>query len=257
MALPFIFATEGGNQASSQLDANYNAVAAMACVSCTAAGTNSILLTPQASQPNVSAYANYQLFSFKAPSTSSGSVSLNVNSVGAQNLYLPGGVTQATTGNIVSGYFYIVAYDSALNSGVGGFVIVSNNITGTPSTITNSLGSDVALNNTSNYFDGPSVAQGSSGTWMVFGSVVLQDTAGSAGYQVKLWDGTTVIASCDISAGSASSHVVPALSGVLASPAGNLRISVKDSSSTSGKILFNASGNSKDSTITAVRVFGT
>jgi hypothetical protein len=122
------------------------------------------------------------------------------------------------------------------------------------SPITASLGADVALNNTANYFDGPSVAQGSAGTWFVSGTVTLNDTAGSADFDVKLWDGTTVISSAETQTGGASQKTAVSLSGFIASPAGNLRISVKDATSTSGNIKFNLSGNSKDSTITAIRI---
>lgn len=120
--------------------------------------------------------------------------------------------------------------------------------------ITNSLGADVALNNTANYFAGPSIAQGTSGTWFASGSVGLADTAGAATFDVKLWDGTTVIASGRFVSTAASTNIVCALSGYLASPAGNIRISVKDNTSTSGLIIFNGSGNSKDSTISAIRI---
>jgi hypothetical protein len=40
----------------------------------------------------------------------------------------------------------------------------------------------------------------------------------------------------------------------MANPAANIRISCKDISSTPGAMKFNASGNSKDSTLTAVRI---
>lgn len=122
------------------------------------------------------------------------------------------------------------------------------------SEITASLGADVALNNTLNYFDGPSIAQGSTGTWFVSGSVTLGDSAGGASFVVKLWDGTTVIASTLVDTTAANKQICVSLSGKLASPAGNLRISVKDGTSTSGVILFNSSAESKDSTISAFRV---
>jgi len=120
--------------------------------------------------------------------------------------------------------------------------------------LVNSLGGDVALNNTSNYFDGPSVAQGSTGTWFASGSVVLTDTVGSGNILCKLWDGTTVIASGDGNPQSANTLATVSLSGFLATPAGNLRISCRDTSSTSGLIKFNATNNSKDSTISAFRI---
>lgn len=122
------------------------------------------------------------------------------------------------------------------------------------SKITATLGADVSLNNTANYFDGPSVAQGATGTWFASGTVTVIDTAGAAQVYAKLWDGTTLIASAVMYLAAASAPVSISLSGYLASPAGNLRISCRDPSSTSGAIKFNQSGLSKDSTISAVRV---
>jgi hypothetical protein len=122
------------------------------------------------------------------------------------------------------------------------------------SRFTASLGADVALNNVANYFDGPSVAQGSTGTWFASGTVTLVDTAGTAFFNCKLWDGTTVIASARGHGTVASQYVTVALSGYLTAPAGNLRISVNDSSATTGVMKFNISGNSHDSTITALRI---
>lgn len=136
-------------------------------------------------------------------------------------------------------------------------VVLGSTITGPSnmlSPITNSLGADVLLNNTANYFDGPSIAQGTSGTWFVSGTVTITDTVSSAPFTIKLWDGTTIIASTITAPGGAGNFVTASLSGFISSPAGNLRISVKDGASVNGKIIFNASGNSKDSTITAIRI---
>ena len=121
------------------------------------------------------------------------------------------------------------------------------------SPITNSLSGDVALNNTANYFDGPSVAQGTVGTWLAMGTVTCIDTAGAAILAVKLWDGTTLIDSTVVTVPVASGVVTASVSGYISTPAGNLRISVRDLSSTSGKILYNER-NTKDSTITAIRI---
>lgn len=120
--------------------------------------------------------------------------------------------------------------------------------------ITNSLSGDVALNNTGLYFDGPSIAQGTTGTWFASGTVSLQDAAGGADFYAKLWDGTTVISSAISSVTAITDKRTISLSGYLVSPAGNIRISVRDASSTSGKILFNGSGLSKDSAISAIRI---
>jgi hypothetical protein len=122
------------------------------------------------------------------------------------------------------------------------------------SPMSTSLGADVSLNNTANFFDGPSIAQGTSGTWFASGKVTINDTAGSALFTVKLWDGTTVIDSAQTNTNAASGITTVTLSGYLASPASNIKISVKDVTSASGKILFNSSSSSKDSTITVIRV---
>lgn len=120
--------------------------------------------------------------------------------------------------------------------------------------LTGSLGADVALNNVSNFFDGPSIAQGTSGTWFVSGFVTCADTAGASAMVAKLWDGTTTIASCVQNTSAANLRAQISLSGIITNPAGNLRISVKDQASTSGVMQFNASGSSKDCTITAIRI---
>jgi translation initiation factor IF-1 len=126
----------------------------------------------------------------------------------------------------------------------------------TPSQITASLGADVNTTATGTYFDGPSIAQGSSGTWLVSGSVTIINTVGGDNVNVKLWDGTNVIASAAVALVSVSGtyRANVHLSGIAVSPAGNLRISVSPASRTDGAIAFNQSGNSKDSTISAIRI---
>lgn len=127
-----------------------------------------------------------------------------------------------------------------------------SNISASPTTtpITASLGADVAMNNSSLFFTGPSIAQGTSGTWFASGTVTLTDTSGSATtFFCRLWDGTTVIASSNATlTANANFQVSVALSGFIASPAGNLRISCQDANATTGKILGGYS------TITAFRI---
>ena len=124
------------------------------------------------------------------------------------------------------------------------------------SAMTASLGADVALNNTANYFDGPSIAQGTLGTWFVSGSIVVGASAASHIFLIKLWDGTNIVASASVVGGTIPTTYITqvTLSGYIASPAGNLRMSVRDVTATTGQIYFNQSGFSKDSTITAIRV---
>lgn len=144
-----------------------------------------------------------------------------------------------------------------VNTGIGltgGPITTSGSLAVSLTTLTNSISSNIALNNTANFFDGPSVAQGSSGTWLAVGSVTAVDNAGIASILAKLWDGTTIIDSGAMHTGGAGENIIIALSGTITSPSGNIRISVKDATSTSGNILANASGASKDSTVTAVRI---
>lgn len=121
------------------------------------------------------------------------------------------------------------------------------------SSITNSLSGNVSLTTTS-YFDGPSVSQGSSGTWLASGTVTFVDSGAASTFNAKLWDGTTVIASASAATGGAAFKGVISLSGTLASPAGNIRISLNENNSGTGSMLFNFSGNSKDCTVTALRI---
>jgi hypothetical protein len=122
------------------------------------------------------------------------------------------------------------------------------------SQITNSLAGNVAVNNTGLFFDGPQIAQGSTGTWFASGTITLDDTAGPATWWCKLWDGTTVIASGLIFQPSGSNPITASLSGYIASPAGNIKISCNDRTSTSGLFLANGTGLGKDSTVSAYRL---
>lgn len=122
------------------------------------------------------------------------------------------------------------------------------------SPITNSISGDVALNNTANYFDGPSCAQGTDGIWFATGYVTCLDTV-AARFDAKLWDGTTVKATAQGSSAAAGFFVTLHLSAVFTSPAANIRISVKDASSTGGVIDANDGTNGNiNSTLTVIRI---
>ena len=118
----------------------------------------------------------------------------------------------------------------------------------------NTLGADVTVNNTGAYFTGPSVAQGTVGRWMASGQITAYDTSGGSNWNAKLWDGTSLIDSGRQQSTAANAPIVIAQSGYIASPAGNIRMSGQDASTTNGVMLFNASGNSKDCTLTVWRV---
>jgi hypothetical protein len=126
------------------------------------------------------------------------------------------------------------------------------------SPLNNSLAADVTLNNTSLFFDGPSVAQGNVGTWFASGSVaVILSPAFTGEIFAKLWDGTTVMASGiyvpDVT-GVGNRYQSISLSGFITAPTGNIRISVKDVQNNNSVMTGNITQQGKDSTITAIRI---
>lgn len=144
-----------------------------------------------------------------------------------------------------------------VNSGTGltgGPITTTGTLAVSLSTLTNSISSDVALNNTANYFDGPSVAQGTSGTWLAVGQATVLINSLGDNIFCKLWDGTTVIDSGSGGGGPVGNRAIIHLSGVLASPSSNIKISCRDPNNTTAIIKFNDSGNSKDSTVSVVRI---
>ena len=119
-------------------------------------------------------------------------------------------------------------------------------------TITNSLGADVAMNLATTDFQGPSITQGSTGTWVAHGKITFTSTVGNPDIWCKLWDGTTVIDSGRTTVTGVSLFNTLHLSGDISSPAGNIHFTCQ--SNGNGAVMkFNASGYSKDSTLTAER----
>lgn len=173
--------------------------------------------------------------------------------VATGNALISGGVGVAPAwGKIASSHLNITTtsctgqFVSAISATVGG---TCSGLT----PITNSLAANVALNNIVTYFDGPSIAQGTSGTWFSFGTVSITGATNDS-IVCKLWDGTTIMASATAGIASSSAAIAVSLSGYLAAPAGNIKISCIDASGTTGSIRFNDSGSSKDSTLSAIRV---
>ena len=204
------------------------------------AGTNTVTATG----PNsFSAYGTTTRFVLKPAATNTGATTLNVSGIGAKNVFFNGAACAG--GELVASVPVLVQYDGTQ------FQILGRPVP----KITASLGADVALNNTANYFDGPSIAQGTVGTWFVSGTVTLTDTSGgTVSMYIKLWDGTSVVAAARHDLLAINGVYSVSLSGYITTPAGNLRISVRDLGSTSGAILYNATGTSKDSTISAIRI---
>lgn len=148
-----------------------------------------------------------------------------------------------------SGYTRINAQAVAANNVV---VLPSNSgtllIGGTQ--VTASLGSNVALNNTSVYFDGPAISLGA-GTWFVSGSVTAFAPSGGR-VDCKLWDGTNVLSegSIAVSSGQNSGH----LSGYITlGSTTTVKISAK-ATATDAQLVYSPGGAGKGCTITAFRV---
>lgn len=249
--LPTVLANlAAGNQPLSSIDGDftacYNPLVALGTYSnyfSDVGAANAYAIT--VSSPQTVSQAAGLRVQFIAAHANTGASTLQINALAAKNILNLNG-TALTAGQIPANAIIDVVYDGTQYLMLGWFA-------GTA--ISNTLGGDVNLNNTGTYFDGPSVAQGTVGTWLAIGKVALTDTAGAAQFHLKLWDGATVITSAELNLGTAANSVttIP-LSGILTSPAGNIKISAIDVTSTSGKILFNSSGNSKDSSLTVVRI---
>lgn len=167
-----------------------------------------------------------------------------------------GGTGVAAGGS--TGLFGVSSGTGAVETFTSGAPLVGGGAGALPTTglshVANSLASDVSLTNIATYFDGPSCAQGTTGTWLATGQVTCVDTAGAANFYAKLWDGTTVFDSAFASSAGINTAVVISLSGIIVSPAANIKISVVDISSTSGVIRHNATSNGFDSTLSVVRI---
>ena len=121
------------------------------------------------------------------------------------------------------------------------------------SNVTNSLAGAVTMTTQNTYYDGPSVAQGSVGTWFASGNATVAAAAANNLVLCKLWDGTTLIDSGTLQPSNGLS-VTMHLSGYLAAPAGNLRISCTNASANGGTIATGNGIDAKASTISAFRI---
>lgn len=126
-AYPVTFATlAAGNQSLSLLDTMFGVVGEMGQVQCTASGANAIALSPITNMPTITSYVDYQEFGFVAAATSTDPVTIEVSAIGDLPLYLSDGITQADAGSIQDTVYYQIVYNSALNSGTGGFQLIGS-----------------------------------------------------------------------------------------------------------------------------------
>lgn len=119
--------------------------------------------------------------------------------------------------------------------------------------LTNSLGSPVTMTTSSTAYDGPTVSQGTTGTWLVMGGLMVNTPAGNNTVGIQLWDGTTNIATGGNSSG-ASQQVNTHLSGIITNPTGNLKLTATNFSASGGTIAINNGAAAPSSYITAIRI---
>jgi hypothetical protein len=121
-----------GTALLSSLDNNFATVSAAAPISCSVTGTNILALTPNGAGlvPSValSAYTQNMLFTGIAAGTNTGATTAAVGSLPTLNVYkdTPGGPVALTGNEIVNLNAFSLRYDSALNSGAGGFHLTSS-----------------------------------------------------------------------------------------------------------------------------------
>lgn len=121
------------------------------------------------------------------------------------------------------------------------------------------LGSDTALNNTGTYFNVVNTGSiGASGqVWLLIGTACVEDTAGAARINVRIWDATTTFVETTHSGPAAGiPSVVTVMAIVTPSAAATYHLSCKDVTSTSGQVRTTSSAGTanKATSITAIRL---
>lgn len=209
-------------------------------------GTNAIIASAAVGVTIPAPYIG-QTFDFFPVGNNTGAITLQVGTNAAINVFRRNAA--CTGGEFRAGTPVKVAYD-----GVQYQIVATGAAAIQRDPLVNSLLADVNLNNPALYFDGPSVAQGTTGKFFASGGVTVLDSAGTATIFAKLWDGATVMDAATIDVSGANKWAKIALSGWINNPAANIRISVSDGTSANGQIKFNGTGTGKDSTLTVQQI---
>lgn len=208
--------------------------------------------------PGVDQYIVGQIFVFKAANANTSTApTLNVNGLGAGTITYPNGGALAN-GDIPANAFVEVVVTSTTPT----FHLMTRPVAAIANSgATTFLGADVALNNTSNFFNGPNTGSiGASGqTWLIIAVAQLTDNSGAGNaLEAAIFDGTGYIANSlgqSINAGSRMTVTICAVATLSGATTFTLR--AKDLGSTSGvlKTSDSASGIANRATsITAVRL---
>ncbi len=182
------------------------------------------------------------------------SATMAVDGLTATNIYTAlSTASQVTTGQFAAaGQMCSFTFSTSVGGLASSVWVIKTYALPYLTTLTNSISADASTPTTA-YVDGPSVAQGTTGVWYASGTISYVDTALVTNMFAKLYDGTTVIAAATCNTPAAAIQGSVTLSGTITNPAGNIRMALASPRTTS-KMLFNASGFSKDSTITVVRI---
>lgn len=117
------------------LDNNFTTFGALVPIPCVISGTNALLLAQNGvglvPTPTIQGYSTDMLFSGIAASTNTGPVTATVGSTGVLNVYkdTASGPAVLTGNEIIAANAISLRYDAALNSGAGGFHLVSGTAT--------------------------------------------------------------------------------------------------------------------------------
>ena len=106
-----------------ELDNNFLAYAVFCNIPCTLSGTNAITLAQKTNTPTLTQLTNYIQFNGIIANTNSGAVTLTHPSFGTLNVYKDSAIGPAalTGGELIANNAASFRYDSALNSGSGGY----------------------------------------------------------------------------------------------------------------------------------------
>lgn len=123
MPLPITFAALASPVPLADLDLNFAAVGKLGVLPCTVSGTDALTLTLAANTPTIAAYANYMTFCGIIPNDNTAAATMTVGALGALPIYKDGinGPEVLFGGEQQAGALGFWTYDSALNSGGGGF----------------------------------------------------------------------------------------------------------------------------------------
>lgn len=146
MPLPFTFGPPTTSATGTNLDDDFNAIARYIVTTCTITGTNTLVLAPFSDSPAVSAYRNIQIFSGRAAATNTSTVTASVSGLATLNVYkdTPSGPTLLSGGEIVINNYFQLVYDSLLNSGSGGFHLLTTPATSAGTVTSVATGSGLA-----------------------------------------------------------------------------------------------------------------